>query len=105
MDPPPEYQRRQRAGPGRSARRPCRRYLAKLFTKLARRRPGGGNRGHSRRLSLARPAGKITVLDVVEAIDGDKALFDCREIRSRLRAVSRMRRPPGLRAASAPSMR
>jgi len=33
---------------------------------------------------LARPAEHITVLDVVNAIDGDKRIFECREIRQRL---------------------
>ena len=33
---------------------------------------------------LAKPAEQITVLDVVNAIDGDKRIFECREIRQRL---------------------
>ena len=33
---------------------------------------------------LAKPAEHITVLDVVNAIDGDKRIFECREIRQRL---------------------
>jgi DNA-binding IscR family transcriptional regulator len=32
---------------------------------------------------LARPARKISVLDVINAIDGEKPLFECREIRGR----------------------
>jgi len=58
-------------------------YVAKLFTKLQK---GGlviaaeGARGGFR---LARPAEAISVLDVITAIDGDKPLFDCREIRGR----------------------
>ncbi|MGO4809602.1 Rrf2 family transcriptional regulator [Cupriavidus sp. 2MCAB6] len=58
-------------------------YLAKLFTKLAKAGLVVATEGIRGGFSLARPAGKITVQDVVEAIDGDKALFDCREIRSR----------------------
>ncbi|MCA1407235.1 Rrf2 family transcriptional regulator [Ensifer sp. IC3342] len=57
-------------------------FVAKLFTKLqkagivvAREGIGGG-------FSLARPATEITVLDVVDAIDGHKALFECKEIRA-----------------------
>lgn len=57
-------------------------FLAKLFTKLqkagivvAREGVGGG-------FALARPAADITVLDVIDAIDGRKALFECKQIRS-----------------------
>ncbi|MBE0777079.1 Rrf2 family transcriptional regulator, partial [Escherichia coli] len=32
---------------------------------------------------LARPANEISVLDVVRAIDGDKSIFECREVRER----------------------
>ena len=38
---------------------------------------GGGFR-------LARPAELITVLDVAHAIDGEKNMFECREVRQRL---------------------
>ncbi|WP_144340232.1 Rrf2 family transcriptional regulator [Sinorhizobium sp. BJ1] len=57
-------------------------FVAKLFTKLqkagivvAREGIGGG-------FTLARPATDITALDVIEAVDGRKALFECREIRA-----------------------
>ena len=56
-------------------------YLAKLFATLKRaglvlalEGAGGGYR-------LARPATEITVLDVVIALEGDKPLFQCNEIR------------------------
>ncbi|NVD40012.1 Rrf2 family transcriptional regulator [Ensifer sp. HO-A22] len=56
-------------------------YVAKLFTKLqkagivvAREGIGGG-------FALARPANEITALKVIEAVDGRKALFECKEIR------------------------
>ena len=58
-------------------------YLAKHLQALARagvletvKGPRGGYR-------LARPATEITVLDVVEAIDGDEPAFRCTEIRRR----------------------
>jgi Rrf2 family protein len=58
-------------------------YLAKHLQSLARaeiletvKGPRGGYR-------LARPADDITVLDVVEAIDGDEPAFRCTEIRRR----------------------
>jgi Rrf2 family protein len=58
-------------------------FLAKIFTKLARAGLVAATEGVKGGFSLARPAGRISVLDVVRAIDGEKALFDCREIRSR----------------------
>ena len=58
-------------------------YLAKLFTKLAKAGLVIATEGAKGGFPLARPAAKISVLDVVIAIDGDKALFDCKEIRSR----------------------
>jgi Rrf2 family protein len=58
-------------------------YLAKHLQALSRTEilesvqgPGGGYR-------LARPAATITVLDIVEAIDGREPAFRCHEIRRR----------------------
>jgi Rrf2 family protein len=58
-------------------------YLAKHLQSLARagvletvKGPRGGYR-------LARPPAEITVLDVVEAIDGEESAFRCTEIRRR----------------------
>jgi Rrf2 family protein len=58
-------------------------YLAKHLQALARaglvettKGPRGGYR-------LARPAAEITMLDVVEAIEGDEPAFRCSEIRRR----------------------
>ena len=56
-------------------------YVAKLFTQLEKTgivRSAEGIRGGFR---LARPAADISVLDVVDALEGDKPLFQCREIR------------------------
>src|SRR6478735_6266339 len=58
-------------------------YLAKHLQALSRAGilvSGHGPRGGYR---LARPAREITVLDVVEAIDGDEPAFRCTEIRRR----------------------
>lgn len=58
-------------------------YLAKLFTKLARAELVVATEGVRGGFRLARPADRISVHDVVVAIDGDRPLFDCREVRSR----------------------
>ncbi|WEF30283.1 Rrf2 family transcriptional regulator [Klebsiella aerogenes] len=58
-------------------------YLAKLFTKLSRAKLVIATEGIKGGFRLARPAEQITVHDVVIAIDGEKPLFSCREIRSR----------------------
>ena len=56
-------------------------YVAKLFTQLEKAgivESAEGLRGGFR---LARPAAEITVHDVVQALEGDKPLFQCREVR------------------------
>ncbi|MRW85512.1 Rrf2 family transcriptional regulator [Pseudoduganella sp. FT26W] len=58
-------------------------FLAKIFTKLSKAGLVAATEGVKGGFTLARAAGDISVLDVVTAIDGDKALFDCREIRAR----------------------
>lgn len=58
-------------------------FVAKLFTKLRRAGLTEATEGKNGGFRLAKPANRISVLDVVTAIDGDKALFDCREIRGR----------------------
>lgn len=58
-------------------------YLAKLFTKLSKAGLVVATEGARGGFALARPADDISFLDVVTAIDGDKQLFECREIRTR----------------------
>lgn len=59
-------------------------YLAKIFTRLSKAGLVRSIEGKGGGFQLARPAEHITVLDVVNAIDGDKRIFECREIRQRL---------------------
>ena len=58
-------------------------YLAKLFSKLSRAGLVVATEGVRGGFALARPADDISFLDVIEAIDGSKPLFECREIRER----------------------
>jgi Rrf2 family protein len=57
-------------------------YLAKLFTKLSKAGIVNAIEGVRGGFTLARQPASITVLDVVRAIDGQKNLFECREIRA-----------------------
>jgi len=57
-------------------------YLAKLFTKLERAGLIAASEGVDGGYRLAKPAGRISVLDVADAIEGKKALFKCREVRA-----------------------
>jgi len=54
---------------------------AKLFTQLEKAGIVTASEGREGGFVLARPLSEITVLQVVEAIDGRKRLFHCREIR------------------------
>ncbi|MBI2801583.1 MAG: Rrf2 family transcriptional regulator [Gammaproteobacteria bacterium] len=56
-------------------------YVAKLFTQLKTAGLVRAIEGAQGGYQLARRADDITVLDVVEALDGEKPLFQCREIR------------------------
>lgn len=57
--------------------------LAKVFTKLAKAGLVAATEGVRGGFKLARPADEISVLDIVRAIDGDKSIFECRDIRGR----------------------
>jgi Rrf2 family protein len=56
-------------------------FLAKVFTKLRRAGLVNASEGVRGGFALARPAASISVLDVVEAIDGKRSLFECNDIR------------------------
>ncbi|MEX3777794.1 Rrf2 family transcriptional regulator [Pseudomonas sp. MYb118] len=58
-------------------------YLAKIFTKLAKAKLVEATEGVRGGFKLARPSDEISVLDIVTAIDGQKQIFECREIRGR----------------------
>jgi len=56
-------------------------YVAKLFTQLQKAGIVLSSGGKSGGFRLARPADKITVLEVVDAVEGNGPLFQCREVR------------------------
>ncbi|MDN2672330.1 MULTISPECIES: RrF2 family transcriptional regulator [unclassified Janthinobacterium] len=58
-------------------------FLAKIFPKLEKAGIVTASEGIRGGYQLARPAAEISVLDVVDAIEGPKPLFDCQQIRSR----------------------
>ena len=58
-------------------------YLAKHLQALAGRASSEPQKGRAQRLPPAATRDEITVLDVVEAIDGDEPAFRCSEIRRR----------------------
>src|SRR5581483_2721496 len=58
-------------------------YLAKHLQALSRAGLIQAVQGHAGGYRLARPAKEITLLDVVEAIDGTASTFVCTEIRQR----------------------
>jgi Rrf2 family protein len=79
-------------------------FLSKIFQKLERVgivEAIGGIRGGYR---LAKPADDISVLEIIDAVEGRKSLFDT--VRRSEAAVycSRANRPPGPQAESAASM-
>jgi Rrf2 family protein len=68
-------------------------FLAKILPRLEKAgivRACGGRRGG---YLLARPARAVRFLDVVDAVEGVKPLFDCREVRTRCALFGE--RPPG----------
>jgi Rrf2 family protein len=68
-------------------------FLAKIFPKLEKAGIVSASEGIRGGYLLARAPAEITVLDVVDAIEGEKSLFDCQEIRGRCAVFAG--RPPG----------
>lgn len=57
--------------------------VAKIFTRLRMAGLVAATEGVAGGFRLARPAADISVLDVVDAIDGPKPLFACNDVRER----------------------
>ncbi len=57
------------------------RFLAKLFTRLEKAGLVEATEGARGGFALARPAARIAVRDVLEAVDPSRTLFECAEIR------------------------
>ena len=62
-------------------------YLAKQLQALVRAGVLSGSTGPRGGFRLARPADQITLLQVVEAVDGESPFYTCREIRQRGRGA------------------
>lgn len=58
-------------------------FLAKIFPKLEKAGIVAASEGVRGGYRLARPASEISFLEIVDAIEGDKPLFDCQEVRGR----------------------
>jgi len=58
-------------------------FVAKIFTRLEKAGIVAASDGIRGGYRLARPLQNVTVLDVVDAVEGHKPLFDCQEIRGR----------------------
>jgi len=58
-------------------------FVAKIFPKLEKAGIVAACEGVSGGYRLARPPEQITILELVDAIEGDKPLFECQEIRVR----------------------
>ena len=58
-------------------------FVAKIFPKLEKAGIVTASNGLRGGYRLAKPAAQIAVLDIVDALEGRKPLFDCQEIRGR----------------------
>ncbi len=57
-------------------------YVAKLFTRLEKAGLVTATEGVRGGFHLARAAAEISVLEVIDAVEGRKPLFECREVRA-----------------------
>jgi len=58
-------------------------FLAKIFPKLEKAGIVAASEGVRGGYRLAKPPEDVTFLEIVDAIEGDKPLFECQEIRGR----------------------
>lgn len=58
-------------------------FLAKIFPKLEKAGIVAASEGVRGGYRLARPAHEINFLEIIDAIEGDKPLFDCQAVRER----------------------
>jgi Rrf2 family protein len=58
-------------------------FVAKIFPKLEKAGIVAASEGVRGGYRLARPANEISFLQIVDAIEGEKPLFDCQEVRER----------------------
>ena len=58
-------------------------FLAKIFPKLEKAGIVAASEGVRGGYKLARPADQISFLEIVDAIEGEKPLFDCQDVRER----------------------
>lgn len=68
-------------------------FVAKIFPKLEKAGIVAADEGVRGGYRLARPAEEITFLEIVDAVEGQKSLFDCQEIRGRCAVFGD--KPPG----------
>lgn len=68
-------------------------FIKKIFTRLQKAGLVSSTEGVKGGFRLAKPPAEISVWDVIVAVDGEKKLFDCRDIRSRCLVFKG--RPPG----------
>jgi len=68
-------------------------FLAKIFPKLEKAGIVAASEGVRGGYRLARPANEITFLAIIDAIEGEKPLFDCQEVRGRCAVFGAS--PPG----------
>lgn len=68
-------------------------FLAKIFPKLEKAGIVAASEGVHGGYRLARPANEITFLDIVDAIEGEKPLFECQDVRRRCAVFGAS--PPG----------